>query len=247
MRRILRFFTLGLFLTLSADFTHASPACAPAGENPAVTRLSDKLLTTTQLEPLLAKIFQQLYPEYEYVSPVAACELWSSGLGELFLPKTILLRFRSADNALPSVELVVSDSGNANAIALPADEDSDQPAQIILSRALLGYLSDRSELAFVIAHEMAHIRHDHFPLLPPFLLTDSQLRHISDVHKGWEIEADREALRLLEARRMSLEAPVRVLRRLEAAEEREADTEHAESHPPMSERIAAIARQLSGS
>ena len=248
MRLIFRFFYTLVFIVTSTGYSHAAPACPSAGEAVALSRLSDKLFGAGRIEPTLAKLFTQLFPEFEYVSPVSACELWSSGLGELFLPKTVLLRFRSVDEHIPAIELVISDSPNANAIALPAETESNQPAQIILSRALLDYLSDRAELAFVLAHEMSHIRQDHFPLFPPFLLTASQLKRINDIHKSWELEADREALSLLEARRMNLEAPVRVLRRLEAAEAKEsAGRSVVESHPQMSERIAAITHRLAGS
>ena len=208
---------------------HASPLVEP---NQIVLPKHDPAPSPFTDTAVIAAVFEQLYTEFHSAPGAAAVDS---------------VRMVSGSS---SVLIVLTESNEPNAFALPADEENKLPSQIVLSRTLLEQLENRSELAFVLAHEMTHIIREHEPLLPPVVLTAAQLKRISDVHKSWEFEADAGALRLLEERGFLLDAPGKVLERLAAAEKKHAgkhtDEEQASDHPPVAERILALSKRAGG-
>ncbi|MCB0324463.1 MAG: M48 family metallopeptidase, partial [Bdellovibrionales bacterium] len=127
-----------------------------------------------------------------------------------------------------------------NAYALEADSEHQSTPVIIVTKGLLDLLRSRDELAFVLAHEMAHLRREHFsPSFPLAVLTSRQLARIAAVHRRWEHEADRDALSDLRRAGYATEAALHVLERLESSNESEMLEQHG-GHPSLQARIAAL-------
>ena len=144
----------------------------------------------------------------------------------------------------PPIELVILSSHHANAYALPADHSRGREATIYLSVGLLQLIHTDGELAFVLAHEMAHITSDLFTA--PFediLLTPSVLQHISEVHLEWEHSADAYALQMVRKAGFSTSHSVQLLERLQLVEK---NSKHhfLRSHPSLKERVAALSVSL---
>lgn len=149
---------------------------------------------------------------------------------------------RALDAAGVSIELL--DDERPNAFAIPAYRSSSGSARIVLTTGLRRVLMSKSELAFVVAHELAHLRADHFsPELPAITLSSSQIEKIVSVHQSWEIDADRSAVEMLHRRGLDARAGLHLLGRLDEFERRsESAIEH--KHPPISERLNRLNSQL---
>ena len=156
--------------------------------------------------------------------------------------KSYVLIDELADIGPVRIELKLSEKPNA--FAIPAYRSKSGAAQIILTTALKNLLINKSELAFVIAHELAHLREDHFsPDLPAITLTSSQLEKIVRVHQGWEMTADKEAVEMLYRRGLDARAGLHLLGRLDQFETK--DKLAAErSHPAISERLNRLNSQI---
>ncbi len=143
------------------------------------------------------------------------------------------------------IEILLINSEQTNAYASPADKVTGSPARIRLTYPLLLQLRSESELAFVIAHELAHIRHNHFSLrFPTSMLTPSQMSHIRSVHEGWELDADRQAVSQLSNAGFDPAASVSILTRLKDKESPR--SEHClHGHPLMIERLNSLENELS--
>lgn len=250
---LLGFAVLASLTSSSAAFAAPAEECERLSQLLSMDTSSPDTPSVRSLEcyqTLISEVFVKLYPSYEGATEIPVCEteLWNS---LKFLPSVSKRhRFEPLDPSVPAVEILITSSELPNAFALPSDEEAlNSSAQIILSLGLVRLLSDRNELAFVLAHEMSHIMKDHFPILPPFVLTEAQLEHIQNVHRSWEFEADRAASTLLAQHGMNVDAPVRVLERLTQAEAKvsHVDTSEAkESHPSAGERIAALRQDSNG-
>lgn len=159
----------------------------------------------------------------------------------------------------PAPIVGVVDSEESNAFALPG-------RAIVVTRGLLAEIEDDDELAFVLAHELAHLEHrDNLRALGRAVawglalawlgVDSSDLFDLSAVtgrlalarhSRGRESEADRSALHRLVASGVPPDAAVRLLERLSA---REASSDRAlswlASHPLGAERIAAVRLEAS--
>jgi hypothetical protein len=169
--------------------------------------------------------FLRLFPEYER----SASECTST-------PGSAV-HFRSTDKRAPDVTIALAASEKVNAVALPEDKKRLTPARIVLSRGLLGEITSISELAFVLGHEMAHIRNDFFAVpLPGALLSGEAQARISRIHRNWEQQADREALAALSRAGFDVTSAPVFIDRLEKFE---SDVENS-SHPKHAERRELI-------
>ena len=149
------------------------------------------------------------------------------------------INFFALDSSLSDVRIRIQKSAAANAFALPSPSSAG-PAEIVLTSALLELLRDPSELAFVIAHEMAHIRQKHLAAnFPDMLLTISQRMRIDEVHRGWELEADLEAMKLLEKANLNSSSAFAVLERLAQFETELPDSPSA-GHPETTARLSYL-------
>ncbi len=142
------------------------------------------------------------------------------------------------------IQLELLDDSKPNAFAIPSYRSQSGTPRIILTSGLNSLLINKSELAFVIAHEISHLREDHFsPDLPAITLTSSQLRKIVQVHQSWEMSADRSAVEMLHRRGLDARAGLHLLGRLH---EFESESEHTlgRNHPSISERLDRLNSQI---
>lgn len=140
---------------------------------------------------------------------------------------------------LSSVEIMIDEEARPQAFARPAEKPT-LSGRIVLSTGLLAMLENESELAFVVAHELAHLEHDHFsPQLPVAMLTSRQLAQIALTHQRWELQADADAVALLRTAGFDPKAAVSLLGRLEQAEANSSQS-FVRHHPAMHERIAKL-------
>ena len=138
------------------------------------------------------------------------------------------------------IEFSVIEESSANAFALPARPKEALPAQVKLTRSLLNLVQNEAELAFVLAHEISHIRHDHFSMrFPASMLTPGQRERISRTHQKWELDADSEALTSMQRAGMDGLSSLDVLERLGQV----SSGPHAgciRNHPALDERRESI-------
>lgn len=112
----------------------------------------------------------------------------------------------------PIIRLIVKESPIPNAYAFPAH---DGKASMIISTALLETTNDEAELAFILAHEVAHILHDHTPFPEEaHFITKKHRKRIHAVRNAWENDADQFAIALLKDKNIDLEGSVRILEKL---------------------------------
>lgn len=140
----------------------------------------------------------------------------------------------------------VVEAAEANAYALPG-------GYIFLSRQLLEQLQPSDdELAFLIAHEMAHIVHKH---PAEQALVDALLHSVRPGHvlaellaKGYsreqELEADATGAEFMKAAGFRPEAAIRVLERLHARPQPGLLKTYLSTHPPVEERCQHLSTRL---
>lgn len=189
----------------------------------------------------LSTTFLKLYPQYTLVSDQSCLRDQNVSL-EFFEHRTGELQPSSiTTNQDPqTIDIIIQEQSAPNAYALPMNEGSQTPAQIILNQGLLESIRDESELAFVLAHEISHIRHNHFQThLPELLLTVSQIRHIDSVHRAWELAADQEAIADLKNSGFNILASISVLERF-CSFQNSTERKSISHHPAMIERILAL-------
>ena len=239
--RFFSFLLLGVLTLLPLRWSHADSLCDDRGALP--------LNESRAWVEVLGDVIQELYPAYRLSVAAETCSPLSLVEEKLLLPALKgRTQFYTTNSSLPPVELHILASEKPNAFALPAEEDSEQAsAQIFISQGLLNRLNARNELAFVLAHEMAHITKNHFPILPPFILTGRQLEHIEKTHHRWEFEADESAMQVLSERNMKLESPRILFERLTEAEATEkSHSGSVATHPSAEERVAALSGDRRG-
>ena len=172
----------------------------------------------------VANLLSKLYPEI--------CELSESA-------KSVSISFADTNcqNKHLSIEVEIQDKLEPNAFALAVDEKS---GKVIITKGLLSMLKTESELAFVLAHEITHIKLDHFPaILPDTFLSKKQIAHITHIHQSWEYLADKVATEKLYTAGLD---PTSALHLLGKLEQFETAAPHylAENHPPMEKRLERI-------
>lgn len=210
---------------LDQSETPDSPAIRCEGHRPA----DDHRLQCSWSGPV-AGVLRSLYPSYQLVE--IAEEPQSAG-------SLVELRFESYSSELPPLRISLSDHSFPNAYAVPGLPDTGAPDGVVLTRGLLEQLRSRSELAFVLAHEISHVMHGHFPgALPAALMTPAQRSHIAAVHKEWEYSADADALERLRQSGFDPNGALAVLARLSRFEEE--DEPAARRHPELDQRLSAL-------
>lgn len=108
---------------------------------------------------------------------------------------------------------------------------------ITITTALLSVIQSNSELAFVLAHELAHIKEGHATALPQaLLLTDSQLARVNTIRRQWEFDADALAISLLREASFKMNSVRGLLTRL-YSHRKPLPGEH---HPRLRERLDAL-------
>jgi predicted Zn-dependent protease len=149
---------------------------------------------------------------------------------------------------------MVALSTRSNAYALPG-------GFVFITESLLNLCDhDRDEIAFFLGHEMGHVLRSHAKdqLTASTLLNavtarlpgaGQMLRQM--VNKGYsrglELEADREAVRLVAAAGFDPRAAIRALRRLAlVSAENSGLAEYLSTHPPLSERVRELEQSMGG-
>lgn len=189
-------------------------------------------------------VFTRLYPAYVVLShsarqiPAAgSSSLAENGDGADWRAGW---NFISRQPGLPSLRIEFLDDPEPNAYAVSSKQNANRQAIIYLSRGITALFRSRSDLAFVLAHEMAHLKADHH--MPDFslaLLTGRQLKRISAIHQDWEFQADQAALTQMARAGFDTLAPAALLQELsryKAAIDRGFD----HRHPSTARRIRAL-------
>ncbi len=185
----------------------------------------------------IADVFLRLFPD-AILSDAAVCNRRGAEVTPRFsFPR---LYFYSAEKTLPLVRISVFNDHQPNAYALPSNDERLLPPTVVVSSGLLALIQDDSELAFVIAHEMTHLRENHFaPPLPFAMLTARQLEEIENIHHSWEYKADSSAIELMRTRGMNAIHAIHLLERLLMV-----DSEQKEAalrqHPSIRSRIISL-------
>lgn len=184
----------------------------------------------------VAVLLAKLYPEHTLPSKLVQCE--EPAASTLFSSDRVafLLNVRG-DTSLRIIKVELIDSLLPNALAIEAD---DAPATIRVSSALLEQLPDEAALAFILAHEMYHLRSGKVPTsLDGILLSPSQLGRIAETHQRWEAEADADAARVLQQAGYSIASARTMLTLLQGSDK--SDAALFRSHPPIESRLQALA------
>jgi len=217
--------SLNLHSPLQTDFSYSPTASSMQGE--------------------IEAVFSRLYPQYG-MHQVAT--LMCVARSEEVLPFVMDSMFSqtSVRYKQPRVEITLTSDVYPNAYALPHPSEKNNGVEIVLTAGLMRLVSNESELAFILAHEMAHLRLEHFSPHVPFLILNSeQLARIALIHQNWELEADREALEVLETAGFNGLAAVSLLERLAAADESHTHTSSFfRHHPAIEERISEVRARL---
>ncbi len=203
--------------------------------------------TLPSFENAIEEVFSKLYPQYDIEQRERSmCSIES---GEVI---SFVMRSASSANSFqykkPRVEISIVSDLYPNAFTLKRNNDTQ--VKIVLTVGLLQLVNNESELAFVLAHEMAHVRLEHFSPHVPFLILNSeQLSHIAFIHQSWEFEADREAVEVLNTAGFSAKKAVDLLERLASFDEsfhsHSADaTPFLRHHPAIHERVLHTRSQL---
>jgi len=139
------------------------------------------------------------------------------------------------DDHLNVIELYVMHTEEPNAFSIPGNSKEGLASRIIITEGLLLQLTHESELAFVLAHEFAHLRLSHFtPEIPTALLSNAQRAEMLQLQRSWEIEADSAAVRLLEATGFTATRALKLFSHLSLHQ----DHGHKlSSHPSLKSRI----------
>ncbi len=222
----------------------------------AVIRHKDDSLSMSSWAHYIRKVFVQLYPHYNTRASKrgtlpSQCTINSEQhrtnelyeLVQLDVSQEVVPPSSPAEN----ISFIVINQAQANAYALPADYEVGQPARIMISLGLLELISNESALAFVLAHEMGHLKFDHFsPHVPALFLSPETQSRIALVHREWEHVADRYALvQLVEAGYDPAEG-VSLMERLErlSADHRTEERALFHHHPAIEDRLTAMRSHL---
>jgi Zn-dependent protease with chaperone function len=239
--RTIRFAALvcALAVVFTAQANAASPSDSTSGNNNIMgetgelSRLQLFRLSNTELPPWSAleivEVFLRLYSAHD-------AEAVDYSVGALGICILFNAQF---SKEVSSVELCINDQSDPNAFALPPEKGSQQ-ATICLSRSLLATLTTLGELAFVLAHETAHIIQDHFePHIGGLLLSAAQIEHIKKTRAAWELEADYMAVQQLQKSGFSTRAAFQTLQNFTTSD-LSPTSEHLVFHPQLTYRLALL-------
>lgn len=212
--------------------------------------------TTTSWYERIHQVFQKLYPQYNgEFSPRDTDSLVciNNGSWEKFGPplmeEVTQLSFlpEHANYEQQHIQISILEHAFPNAYALPKSTVANTPPQIFISIGLLELVHDESELAFILAHEMAHLRFGHFsPHVPSLILGAKQLAHIALIHQAWEHAADDEALLMLTSAGYSPQAALSLLSRLAHLDRMTLgqSASFTRRHPAIEQRLSALSYRL---
>ena len=208
----------------------AEPVAAESVADGGSVRPNTSVVTVVTL---LAK----LYPGHTLPSNLVRCSEAEPSL-PFTAERAAFLVSLSGNPALKILKVELIESLLPNALAIEADES---PATIRVSTALLEQLPDEAALAFILAHEMYHLKSGKVPTsLDGILLSPSQLDRIAETHQRWEAEADADAARVLQAAGYSIGSARTMLTLLQGSDR--SGTALYRSHPPIESRLQALAR-----
>lgn len=114
-----------------------------------------------------------------------------------------------------NVSIKLSELSSQNAYVHFEDQNF---ATIVIDQELAKNFRNRDELAFVIAHEMAHVLNRDYPLpdLRKYTFSERQMKRIEEAREASEIRADLFAKNLLRQRSYNLEKALALLSRINA-------------------------------
>ena len=139
-----------------------------------------------------------------------------------------------------SVNVVVLPGSTPNAYASEIGVRGFSQFVVHLTSELLRNVRNESELAFILAHEIAHIRGEHFPVAADgMILSDSVKAHIARVHRSWELEADQKAIADLKRANYSIASAVALLNRIGHFEQNDTHEAHR-NHPSIGQRTTLL-------
>jgi len=230
-----RFLGILLGTALAAASDRAQAATPPIFS--AITRsgFSHNDLAPHEWKRTVSNLLQRLFPGalVRESAEMVTMHLWEPMLknGKILSP-------------VQTIEFSVIEDLNANAFALAAHPEEGLAAQVKITRPLFDVVQNESELAFVISHEVSHIRHDHFSVqFPASMLTSSQRDRITRTHQRWELTADEEAVARMRGSNFDQLSSLEILDRLS---ERSAflKTSCLHNHPALEERLENIKTSL---
>jgi beta-barrel assembly-enhancing protease len=120
---------------------------------------------------------------------------------------------------------------------------------IIITRGMLDFVVTKHELAFVLAHEIAHNALQHAEVFRLNQAVDNFLhavqpnferRAIPGARRAFETEADQLALHIMARAGNELRGSLSLMARLKAGEPHVTAESYGEAHPPTSTRLRAI-------
>lgn len=77
-------------------------------------------------------------------------------------------------------------------------KNPDSSYSILLSNGLFQKINNPSTLKFVLAHEYAHVKYNHFaPNLENYILSEKQRNRLEHIYQEWELKADSFAINSL--------------------------------------------------
>jgi len=138
----------------------------------------------------ITETFLRVFPNYKLThSPFCSLgEISDETFGQQLL-------FYSSDEKLPIIELRTISSKTLNAYSLPASRSDSGYGIIVVTDSLLRVAKDESAIAFVLAHEMAHLKDDHFmPPMSDAIFTQKQRKFFENIQEQWELAADAYAI-----------------------------------------------------
>jgi len=188
----------------------------------------------------LAHVFLRLYPNY---TQVEASHCLCQTVKETPSISASPLCFKADSSS--RIRLVLHKKDRLNAISLTICPETKKIGEIVIYSELLEQLVSPSEIAFVIAHEMAHLDAGHvLPPLGPTVLSHSQMEEIASIRRRWEHEADIRALDKIVDAGYSAKAPEDLLRRIDTANYplKSAEYSNFYQHPDSPARLLAINR-----
>ncbi len=184
-------------------------------------------------ENLILSSFLALYPDYR-VSSEPICSNSANH------NSTTDLLFYSSTADVSILKIVVIPTKKPNAYALAKSSTMDEEAKIVLTQGLLDLIHTNSALAFVIAHEMAHLKAEHF--LPDFsqtIFTSAQQKFFENITQNWELVADHEALQKLYEAGFEDKKAIKFLSSL-AKHSETTDIPFLRNHPSLTLRINSL-------
>ena len=182
----------------------------------------------------IESVFKNLYPDYSLKSKLSN----SQNTSMLFQAESInsdCSNNFAVQHDLNEVKLEIRHDPRIIAYALA----TAKPVKLVISSGLVSKLDTESQLAFILAHEMAHLIQGHVSLdLEDILFTQKQLQHIHRTRQQWELDADSLAHSHLQKSGYSTDAIPEVLQILSNSSDRVTHKMHG-LHPENARRLAA--------